>query len=303
MTLKLKTKLIGYPIREKLPHIISLTRLNRPIGIYLLLWPTLWALWFAAGGVPDLDNLIIFIFGTILTRSAGCAINDYADRHLDAHVKRTSNRPLATGALSGTEALVVTAVLMSAAFVLVLFTNRLTIMMSFVAVALAFVYPFTKRITHWPQVFLGLAFAFAVPMAFAAQINSIPIIGWLIFLAAVIMAMAYDTLYAIADREFDIKMGMKSTAILFGNKELVVVFGLQLIMLALLFLVGMLTNRGFAFNISLLLSIGFIVYQNRICQQRDPAQCIKAFFNSHYLGMTIFAGLVLDFILRPSVAA
>jgi len=295
--------LIGYPIGNKLPHIISLTRLNRPIGIYLLLWPTLWALWFAAGGVPDFDNLIIFIFGTILTRSAGCAINDYADRDLDAHVERTKSRPLATGALTSKEALWVAAVLMLAAFVLVLFTNTLTIMMSFVALALAIIYPFTKRVTHWPQAFLGLAFAFAIPMAFAAQINAVPLIAWLIFLAAVIMAIAYDTLYAIADREFDLKMGMKSTAILFGKKELMIVFGLQLVVLALLFFVGMLTNRGFTFNISLILSIGFIVYQNRISQQRDPAQCIKAFLNNHYLGMTIFAGLVLDFIIKPSVAA
>jgi len=177
MMQKLKTLLIGYPIRDKLPHFISLTRLNGPIGIYLLLWPTLWALWFAARGVPDLDILLIFIFGTILTRSAGCAINDYADRNLDAHVERTRNRPLATGALTGNEALVVAAVLMLAAFVLVLFTNKLTIMLSFVALGLAGVYPFTKRYTYWPQVFLGMAFAFAIPMAFAAQINSVPAIA------------------------------------------------------------------------------------------------------------------------------
>jgi len=294
--------LIAHAVRDKLPHIVSLTRLDRPIGIYLLLWPTLWALWFAAGGVPDLDNLIIFVLGTILTRSAGCAINDYADRNLDAHVERTNSRPLATGALTGTEALVVAAVLMLAAFILVLFTNKLTIMMSFVALVLATIYPFTKRITYWPQAFLGIAFAFAVPMAFAAQINTVPVIGWLIFLAAVIMAIAYDTLYAIADREFDIKMGMKSTAILFGQKELIIVVGLQLTVLALLFVVGMLTDRGFAFNISLLLGIGFIVYQNKISQGRDPAQCIKAFLNNHYLGMTIFVGLVLDFAIKPGVA-
>ena len=295
--------MIAYPLRDKLPHIISLTRLNRPIGIYLLLWPTLWALWFAAGGVPDLDNLIIFTLGTILTRSAGCAINDYADRDLDAHVERTSTRPLATGALTGTEALGVAGVLMLAAFILVLFTNKLTIMMSFVALILAAVYPFTKRITHWPQAFLGVAFAFAVPMAFAAQINTVPMIGWLIFLATVIMAIAYDTLYAIADREFDIKMGMKSTAILFGHRELAIVVVLQLIMLALLFFVGILTERGIIFNISLLLGIGFIIYQNKISQQRDPAQCTKAFLNNHYLGMTIFCGLVLDYVFKPGVAA
>jgi len=295
--------LIAYPIRDKLPHIISLTRLDAPIGIYLLLWPTLWALWFAAGGVPDLDNLIIFVLGTILTRSAGCAINDFADRHLDAHVERTNTRPLATGALSASDAIGVAAVFMLAAFALVLFTNKLTIIMSFVALILASIYPFTKRITHWPQVFLGLAFAFAVPMAFAAQINTVPLIGWLIFLAAVIMAVAYDTQYAIADREFDIKMGMKSTAILFGQKDLVIVFGLQLSVLAILFVVGLLSERGLAFNISLVLSIGFIVYQNRISKNRDPAQCIKAFKNNHYMGMTLFAGLLIDYLIKPGTAA
>ncbi len=295
--------MIAYPIRSKLPHIISLTRLNRPIGIYLLLWPTLWALWFAAGGIPDIDNLFIFVFGTILTRSAGCAINDYADRDLDAHVERTSQRPLATGALSGREALAVAAILMILAFVLVLFTNRLTIMMSFVALFLATIYPFTKRITYWPQAFLGLAFAFAVPMAFAAQINSVPTIGWLIFLAAVIWAIAYDTLYAIADREFDIKMGMKSTAILFGNKELKVVVGLQLCVLALLFSVGQLTHRGAMFNIGLVLSISFIVYQNWICQERNPVQCTKAFLNNHYMGMTIFIALAIDYRMFPGASS
>ena len=295
--------MIAYPIRDKLPHIIALTRLNGPIGIYLLLWPMLWALWFAAQGIPDLPILIIFVLGTILTRSAGCAINDYADRDLDAHVERTNTRPLATGALSPREALIITAVLMLLAFCLVLFTNQLTIMMSFVALALALIYPFTKRITYWPQAFLGLAFAFAVPMAFAAQINSVPFIAWLIFIAAVILAIAYDTLYAVADREFDIKMGMKSTAILFGDKELVIVAALQLLVLAILFVVGVMAERGWTYNAFLLASTLFIVYQNRITQTRDPVQCIKAFKNNHYLGMTIFAGLVLDYFIKPSGAA
>lgn len=295
--------MINYPIRSKLPDIISLTRLNRPIGIYLLLWPTMMALWFAADGVPDLDNLVIFVLGTVLTRSAGCAINDYADRDLDAHVERTSSRPLATGALSGTEALIVAAILMIAAFGLVLFTNQLTIMMSFVALLLACIYPFTKRITYWPQAFLGAAFAFAVPMAFAAQINTVPLTGWIVFVAAVIWAIAYDTLYAIADREFDIKMGMKSTAILFGNKDLIIVVCLQFVVLALLFLAGQLHERGMVFNIGLLVSILFIFYQNRISQSRDPVQCANAFLNNHYMGMTIFIALVLDYLINPSPLA
>lgn len=293
-------RVIDYPLREKLPHYLALTRLNAPIGIYLLLWPMLWALWFAARGIPDLAILAIFILGTILTRSAGCAINDYADRDLDAHVSRTSNRPLATGVLSTTEALAASAILMILAFILVLFTNKLTIMMSFVALALAVIYPFTKRVTYWPQAFLGLAFAFAIPMAFAAQTNTVPLLAWCIFIAAVIWAIAYDTVYAIADREFDIKMGMKSTAILFGENELRIVFGLQLLVLVIMFLVGMSAERGIIFNISLLGSVFFIVYQNRITQARDPVLCIKAFLNNHYMGMTVFAGIVLDFMFNPS---
>lgn len=295
--------MIDYPLREKLPHYLSLTRLDRPIGIYLLLWPMMWALWFAAQGVPDSSILVIFILGTILTRSAGCAINDYADRKLDAHVARTSNRPLATGALSTTEALSAAALLMLLAFVLVLFTNTLTIMMSFVALALAVIYPFTKRVTYWPQAFLGLAFAFAVPMAFAAQTSTVPPLAWWIFLAAVIWAIAYDTVYAIADREFDIKMGMKSTAILFGKNDLRIVFCLQVLMLLIMFLVGMSAMRGIIYNISLFGALFFVVYQNRITQTRDPVQCIKAFLNNHYLGMTVFAGIVLDYIFNPSTGS
>lgn len=291
--------MIDYPLREKLPHFLSLTRLDRPIGIYLLLWPMLWGLWFAAQGIPKLSVLVIFILGTILTRSAGCAINDFADRKLDAHVTRTKARPLATGALSAIEALACTALLMLLAFGLVLLTNQLTIMMSFVALVLAVIYPFTKRITHWPQAFLGLAFAFAIPMAFAAQTNSVPWLAWCLFIAAVIWAIAYDTVYAIADREFDIKMGMKSTAILFGSNELRIVFCLQLIMLSILFFVGVSTGRGALFNLSLFAGLFFVVYQNKITQTRDPAMCIKAFLNNHYLGMTVFIGIVLDFYFNP----
>ena len=263
----------------------------------------MWALWFAAEGVPDISNLIIFILGTILTRSAGCAINDYADRDLDAHVARTSERPLATGALTPIEALAATAILMLFAFILVLFTNKLTVMMSFVALALAIIYPFTKRITYWPQAFLGLAFAFAVPMAFAAQINSVPFLAWCLFLAAVIWAIAYDTVYAVADRDFDIKMGMKSTAILFGNNELKIVFCLQLLVLVILFFVGLSYGRGAVYNLGLLAASGFVVFQNRITQTRDPEQCIRAFLNNHYLGMTVFIGLVIDYMINPGVSA
>jgi len=207
--------------RQKLPHFVSLTRLDRPIGIYLLLWPMLWALWFAAEGVPNLGVLFIFIAGTVLTRSAGCAINDYADRDFDAHVTRTKDRPLATGALSTRDALYAGAFLMAVAFILVLFTNLLTIALSFVAVLLATIYPFAKRHTHLPQVILGAAFGFAIPMAYAAQLNAVPSQAWWLFLIAVIWAVAYDTLYAIADRPDDLKIGVKSSAILFGRFDLI----------------------------------------------------------------------------------
>jgi len=294
---------ISYPFREKLPHFISITRLNGRIGIYLLMWPMLWALWFASEGRPSIKVLVIFVLGTVLTRSAGCIVNDYADRKLDAHVERTKQRPLATGALSEKEALVAAAILFLVAFALVLMTNTLTIMLSFVALALAVIYPFTKRITYWPQFVLGLAFAFAIPMVFAAQINSLPVLAWVLYVAAIIWAMAYDTMYAMADREDDIKMGMKSTAILFAEKDLIIVLFLQLLVLLILFITGLVMDRGVAFNTGLFAALFFVIYQNRITQGRDPVLCIRAFLNNHYLGMTVFAGLVLDYLINPVASA
>ena len=227
-----------YPLLQKLPDYIALTRLDRPIGIWLLMWPMLWSLWFAAEGVPRLDVLIIFVLGTILTRSAGCAINDFADRDFDGHVQRTQQRPLATGALSAREALGAAGVLMILAFLLVLLTNPLTIALSFVALLLAVVYPFTKRVTHWPQAFLGAAFAFAIPMAFAAQTNACQPAAWWLFIDALIWAMAYDTLYAMADREDDLKIGIRSTAILFGRYDILATAILHLATIALLAWIG-----------------------------------------------------------------
>jgi len=240
------------PLKSKFPDFISLTRLNRPIGIYLLLWPTLMALWFAAEGIPPISTLLIFIVGTVLTRSAGCAINDYADRHIDGHVERTKNRPLATGALSPKDALIAAAILMILAFLLVLMTNRLTIMMSFVAVLLASVYPFCKRVTYFPQVVLGAAFAIATPMAYAAIQNNMPLESWILFAAAVIWAVAYDTLYAMADRDDDLKIGVKSTAILFGRHDLLIVGILQLIVLGFHIWLGILASRGSIYFIGFL---------------------------------------------------
>lgn len=284
---------------QKLPHFIALTRLDRPIGIYLLMWPMLWALWFAAKGIPRLDVLLIMVLGTVLTRSAGCAINDYADRNFDAHVARTRNRPLATGALTPRDALLCTAVLMLLAFFLVLLTNPLTIALSAVALTLACVYPFAKRHTHWPQIILGAAFGFAVPMAFTAQTNSLPALAWLLYAAAIIWALAYDTLYAIADREDDLKIGIKSTAVLLGRYDLLFVGVIQIIFLALLTCAGWQSGRGGIYFAGLIASLGFVAYQLWIVRNRNPARCIQAFLNNHYLGMTVFIALVLDYALNP----
>ncbi len=284
---------------QKLPHFVALTRLNRPIGIYLLMWPMLWALWFAAKGIPRLDVLLIFVLGTVLTRSAGCAINDYADRDFDAHVARTRARPLATGALSARDALLATAVLLGVSFLLVLLTNALTIQLSLVAAALAIAYPFAKRYTHWPQIVLGAAFGFAVPMAYAAQTNAVPAQAWWLYLAAILWALAYDTLYAMADRDDDLKIGIKSTAILFGRYDLLIVGVLQVIVIALLTFIGWQDGRGIVYFLSLLSAFGFIGYQLWIARERNPARCVQAFLNNNWLGMTVFAGLVLDYAIAP----
>lgn len=286
-------------IGQKLPALVALTRLNRPIGIYLLMWPMLWAFWFAAEGIPHLPTLFIFIMGTVLTRSAGCAINDYADRDFDGQVDRTQQRPLATGALSANDALLATGILMAAAFALVLLTNALTIKLSFVALLLAVIYPFSKRVTHFPQVVLGAAFACAVPMAFSAQTNSLPNTAWWLFAVAVIWAMAYDTLYALADRDDDLKIGIKSTAILFGRFDLLLVGLLQCLVLVLLIIIGVSHDRGLIYYAGIASAAGFFAYQLWICRQRDSAQCVKAFQNNNWLGMSVFIALVIDYMINP----
>ena len=263
----------------------------------------LWALWFVADGLPRSGVLIIFVLGTILTRSAGCAINDYADRDIDGHVARTKSRPLATGALSGTEALSAAAILMAIAFGLVLMTNRLTILLSFVALALAVVYPLTKRFTHWAQLFLGAAFAFAIPMAVAAQTGSVNGLAWVLFVAAVLWAVAYDTLYAMADRQDDLKIGIKSTAILLGKNDLMFVGIVQTMVLLILVWVGLYKDRESVYFISLIAASALVVYQLILSRKRDPQRCIQAFLNNNYLGLVVFAGIVLDYALDAKVAA
>ena len=274
-----------------------LIRADRPIGIYLLLWPALWALWVAGEGKPTWWVVVIFVLGTALMRSAGCAINDYADRDFDGAVARTKGRPIATGLVTPKEALWVFVVLSLAAFSLVLFLNAKTIAHSFVAVGLAAIYPFTKRITHLPQVGLGLAFAWAVPMAFTALQGAIPPVAWLLLLATVVWAVIYDTMYAMVDRDDDLLIGVKSTAILFGIYDRIIIGVLQVLMLGLLVLVGYLAARGLVYYCGVAAAAGFFVYQQYLIRDRDRTLCFRAFLNNNYFGMTVFAALFLDYLL------
>jgi 4-hydroxybenzoate polyprenyltransferase len=271
-------------------------RLNRPIGVFLLLWPTLWALWIAAEGVPDGLVLFVFVTGVFLMRSAGCVINDFADRKLDPHVTRTRNRPLAAGRVTSREALLLFAGLCLTAFLLVLLMNTLTIMLSFVGVVLAAIYPFTKRYTYLPQVFLGLAFGWAVPMAWAAQTGETTRIAWLLLTATVVWATAYDTMYAMADRPDDLKIGVKSSAILFGEADRLIIGGLQVTVLLILLLVGQQLDFGPYYYLGLLVAAGFGVYEQYLIRNRDPQNCFRAFLNNNWFGLAIFAGLVLNFL-------
>lgn len=282
---------------EKLRHYVKLVRLDRPIGIYLLLWPTLWALWIAAQGIPDLGILFIFIAGVVLMRSAGCAINDYADRDFDPHVERTKARPLAAGQITGKEALGVFAALTLVAFCLALQLNALTITLSVVAVLLAVTYPFMKRFHHLPQVHLGAAFSWAIPMAFTAVTGEMPpLVAWLLFVAALLWTTAYDTMYAMCDREDDLKIGVKSTAILFGQHDRLAVGVLQVLTLLTLAWVGMLAGRGVWYWMSLLVAAGLSVYQQWLIRERDPQLSLRAFLNNNWLGMAVFIGLAVDYL-------
>ena len=285
-------------VRERLIEYARLMRLDRPIGILLLLWPTLWALWIAGQGHPDPLVLAVFLMGAFLMRSAGCVINDFADRHFDPHVARTRDRPIAAGRVSPREALILFAVLCLAAFGLVLLMNRLTILLSVVAVVLAAVYPFTKRVTHLPQVVLGAAFGWAIPMAFAAQAGELPRVAWLLFVVNILWSVAYDTLYAMVDREDDLKIGVKSTAILFGEADRLVVAVLQLLVLLGLSLVGSLAGLGGFYAIGLLVAALLALYQQYLIRGRDPKRCFEAFLNNNWFGAAVFAGIALDYLAR-----
>lgn len=270
-------------------------RLDRPIGIYLLLWPCLWALWLAAEGPPDWDLLVIFVAGTVLMRSAGCVINDFADRHIDPHVQRTKERPLATGEVSEREALTLFALLCLLAFALVLLTNRLTVALSFGALALAACYPFMKRYTHLPQLVLGAAFSFSIPMAFSAQRNALPEALWLLYMANLLWTVAYDTFYAMVDRDEDVLIGVKSTAILFGRYDRMITACLQIATLLLLVLTGFEFNLGYCYFTSIALASLLFIRQQVMIRTRDRDACFQAFLNNHYVGAIIFVGLALDY--------
>jgi 4-hydroxybenzoate polyprenyltransferase len=286
-------------IRERLWQYALLTRAHRPIGVLLLLWPMLWVLWIAADGRPNIGVLIVFLLGTWIMRSAGCAINDFADRKVDPHVTRTTERPLAAGRIKPREAVLVFVVLSLIAFALVLTQNRLTILLSFAGVALAASYPFMKRFHHLPQVHLGAAFGWAVPMAWTAQTGQLPSpLAWLVFLAAVVWATIYDTQYAMVDREDDLKIGVKSTAILFGDADRMIIGILQVLMLLALLLIGVNAGLGWPYFLSLVVGAGMFGYQQMLTAYRVPEFCFRAFMNNNWFGAVIFAGIVLSYLLR-----
>lgn len=276
---------------------LRLMRLDRPIGTYLLLWPTYWALWFASSGHPSLKNLIIFTLGVVVMRAAGCVINDYADRHVDGSVERTKGRPLPSGEIRPRQALVLFGCLLLLALVLVSLTNPMTIVLSVGGLILAATYPFLKRFTHLPQLGLGAAWAWAVPMAFAAEQQQLPLALWFIFGAVILWTIAFDTYYAMVDREDDLLIGIKSTAILFGKQDLAIIAVLQLAMLVLLAMAGLYFERGWVYALGLMAAGGYFVNQYRQARAREAEGCFKAFLNNHRVGMVIFIGLALDYLV------
>ncbi|MFP1936464.1 4-hydroxybenzoate octaprenyltransferase [Lonsdalea quercina] len=272
-----------------------LMRIDKPIGSLLLLWPTLWALWLAGRGAPASWTLCVFVLGVFLMRAAGCVINDYADRHFDGHVKRTASRPLPSGMVSELSAKTLFVILALVAFGLVLTLNSTTIWLSVVGLALAWVYPFMKRFSHLPQVVLGAAFGWSIPMAYAAVSESLPVSCWLMFFAYLCWTVAYDTEYAMVDRDDDLKIGVKSTAILFGRYDTVIIGVLQLLMLGAMVILGRISDLGAVYYGSLLAVAGLFVYQQTLIAGRDRDNCFKAFRNNNFVGMALFVGIALSF--------
>ena len=283
---------------ERLNLYEKLMRLDKPIGILLLLWPTLWGLWFAAAGVPHWLVLWIFVMGTVLIRSAGCVINDYADRDFDPHVERTKNRPLAARTVSTTEALTLAAVLALAAFLLVLPLNRLVLWLSIPALFIAVSYPYSKRYFAIPQAYLGIAFGFGIPMAFAAVLGDVPPLAWALLAASFFWTIAYDTEYAMVDRDDDIRIGIRTAAITFGRFDVVAVMLCYGIFLAILAGVGVWQKMGWLYYLGLAGALGLVTYHYTLIRDRRREQCFKAFLHNNWVGAIVFAGIALDFLLR-----
>lgn len=285
---------------NRLREYAQLMRLHRPIGIYLLLWPTLWALWLAGNGQPPRGVTLVFVLGVILMRSAGCVMNDIADRDFDPHVARTRDRPLAAGRVSLGEAVGLMAALCLLAFGLVLTQNALTVQLAFIGLALALSYPFMKRIHSLPQFHLGAAFGWAIPMAYAAVTGALPLVCWLLFFGNVLWSVIYDTQYAMVDREDDLKIGVKSTAILFGARDKQIIGYLQLALLIILIGIGLLTGRGWIYYLGLFVAAWLALYQQFLIRDRKPEDCFKAFLNNNAFGLVIFCGLLLDYLPASS---
>ena len=281
-------------IRTKYVLYAQLIRLDKPIGWLLLLWPTLWALWLANEGIPSLHLLVVFIAGVFLTRSAGAVVNDLADRDFDAFVERTKERPLATGKVSVKEARAVIAVLTLCAFLLVLTTNLLTVLLSVFAVCITLLYPFMKRYTYLPQVFLGFAFSWGIPMAYAASTNTVPAMAWLIFAANMLWVLIFDTIYAMVDREDDLRVGLKSTAILLDDADRLIIGIIQVMFIAALYSIGHQSGLGTAYHVALLLAAALLAYQQYLIYDRTPGKCFKAFLNNNWVGLIIFSGIALS---------
>lgn len=282
-------------LSQRLKEYARLMRLEKPIGFFLLLWPTLWALWLAARGDPDVKLVLIFVTGVVLMRSAGCILNDFADRHVDGYVSRTFMRPLAAGTITPLEAILLAVVLLAAAFLLVLFCNPLTILLSFVGAALAALYPYLKRITHLPQLGLGVAFSWGIPMAFAATTGKISLIGWFLFLASLVWPVIYDTMYAMVDREDDLKVGIKSTAILFSAMDKLVIGLLQLLFVIMMVIVGMMFKLHLVYYVALAVVICLFIYQQWLIHHADKSNCLRAFLNNNWVGLVIFSGIFLSY--------
>ncbi len=285
-------------LAERLSLYMRLTRLNRPIGTLLLLWPTLWAVWIAGAGHPAWHIVLIFVLGTVLMRSAGCAVNDYADRDFDKHVKRTRERPVTSGRISPREAIWVAASLALLAFVLILPLNNLTLLLSFPALFLATSYPYTKRFLAIPQAYLGIAFGFGIPMAFAAQLGSVPPVAWLLLTANVFWAIAYDTEYAMVDRDDDIHLGIHSAALLFGSHDVAAVMACYAATLALLATAGLVTGAEWLYYAGLAFAAGIALYHYTLIRNRSRELCFKAFLHNNWFGAAVFGGIVADYLAR-----